>query len=109
MPNTDVQEVKSIEFSPICNGNEITGNTPESIKDGSQSKRTSFTKRFAAMGGMRPKKKEKMITGAGESKTFRTIFAIIMEAGNEENKAPDQPGEQKVMQWDLQQNRRYRW
>ena len=80
MPNTDVQEVQSIEFSPVCNGNEITGNTAESIKDDSQSKRTSFTERFAAMVGMRPKDKEKMMTGTGKSKTFRAISAIIMEA-----------------------------
>ena len=39
MPNTDDQEAKTIEFSPIDNGNEITGNTPETRKDDSQSKK----------------------------------------------------------------------
>ena len=39
MPNTDDQEAKTIEFSPIDNGNEITGNTPQTRKDDSQSKK----------------------------------------------------------------------
>ena len=48
------QGTKTIEFSPTGNGDEITNNTPETIKDDSQTKRTSFTKRFAAMVGMKP-------------------------------------------------------
>ena len=51
MPNTDEQGAKTIEFSPIGNGNEITGITPETINDDSQSKRTSFTELLTAMFG----------------------------------------------------------
>ena len=35
MPNAEVQGTKTIELSPISNGNEVTGNTPETIKDDS--------------------------------------------------------------------------
>ena len=49
MPNAEEQEAKINEFSPIGNENEVTGSTPETIKDNSQTKRTSFTKRLAAM------------------------------------------------------------
>ena len=54
MPNTEEQEKNTIEFSPIGNGDEAT-NTPETIKDDSQTKRTSFTERIAAMVGMKPR------------------------------------------------------
>ena len=36
-------------------------NTPESIKDDSQTKRSSLTERFAAMVGRKPKEKEEVI------------------------------------------------
>ena len=36
MPNVEELGTKTIEFSPIGNGNGITGNTPEIIKDDSQ-------------------------------------------------------------------------
>ena len=42
-PNTEEQEKNTIEFSQIGNGDEAT-NTPETIKDDSQTKRTSFTR-----------------------------------------------------------------
>ena len=57
MPNVEEQEKKTIEFSPIGNVDETTNNTSETIKDDSQTKRTSFTERFAAMVEMKPKKK----------------------------------------------------
>ena len=59
MPNVEEQGKKTIEFSPIGNGDKITNNTPETIKDGSQTKRTSFTEKFAAMVGMKTRKKRK--------------------------------------------------
>ena len=64
IPNVDEQGTKTIEFSPIGNGNEITGNTPEKIKDDSQTKRTSFTERFAAMVAMKPNNTEDATWGA---------------------------------------------
>ena len=59
MPNTEEQEKNTIKFSAIGNGDEAT-NTPETIKDDSQTKRTSFTERIAAMLGMKPKEKEEV-------------------------------------------------
>ena len=50
MPNTEEQEKNTIEFPPKSNGDEAT-NTPETIKDDSQTKRTSFNERVAAMVG----------------------------------------------------------
>ena len=43
MPNAEEQEKKSIEFSPIDTVEDTTSSTPETIKDDSQTKRTSFT------------------------------------------------------------------
>ena len=37
-------------------------NTPATIKDDSQTKRTSFTERIAAMVGMMPREKEEITT-----------------------------------------------
>ena len=47
MPNVEEQEKKTIEFSPIDIVDDTTSNTPETIKDDSQTKRTSFTERIA--------------------------------------------------------------
>ena len=54
MPNAEEPNPNRIEFSPIDNMEDTTGNTPETVKDESQ-KRTSFTERLAMMVGMRPK------------------------------------------------------
>ena len=43
MPNAQEQKQKSVEFSPIDNVEDTTGNTRETVKDESQTKRTSFT------------------------------------------------------------------
>ena len=53
MPNAEEQKQKSMEISPIDTVDDTTGNTPETIKDESQTKRTSFTERFAMMVGMK--------------------------------------------------------
>ena len=76
MPNAQEQETKT-----ICNGNEVTGKTPETIKDDSPTKRTSLTERIAAMVGLRLRDKEEMILGTDKSKTFETVSAISTEAG----------------------------
>ena len=73
MPNVKEQEKKTIDFSPIGNVDETTNNTPETIKDDSQTKRTSFTERFLAMVGMKPKEKEEVIAAIEKSKTFGTV------------------------------------
>ena len=51
MPNAEEQEEKTIEFSPIDYVEDTTSNTPETIKDDSQTKRSSFTERIAMMAG----------------------------------------------------------
>ena len=50
MPNAEEPNPNPIEFSPIDNVEDTTGNTPETVKDESQ-KRTSFTERLAMMVG----------------------------------------------------------
>ena len=47
MPNAEEQKQKTMEFLPIDTVEDTTGNTPETKKDESQTKRTSFTERFA--------------------------------------------------------------
>ena len=42
MPNAEEQKQKKMEFSPIDHVEDTTGNTPETIKDESQTKITSF-------------------------------------------------------------------
>ena len=59
MQNVEEQGTKTIEFSPIGNVEEITNNTTETMKGNSQTKRKSFTERFLAIVGMKPKKKRK--------------------------------------------------
>ena len=49
MLNVEEQEKKTIEFSPIDIVDDTICNTPETIKDDSQTKRTSFTERIAMM------------------------------------------------------------
>ena len=57
MPNTVEQEKNTREFSPIGNQEEAT-NTPETKKDDSQTKKTSFTERIAAIVRMKPRVEE---------------------------------------------------
>ena len=71
MPNTVEQEENTIEFSPIGNQEEVT-NTPETIKEDSQTKKTPFTERIAAMVGMKPRVEE-TTTASEKSKTFGTV------------------------------------
>ena len=80
MPNREEKEKKTIEFSPIDIVEDTTGNTPETIKDDSQTKRTSFTERIAAMVGMKPKEKEEVVPTTEKSKTFGTVSVITREA-----------------------------
>ena len=79
MPNAEEQEKKTIEFSPIDTVEDTTSNTPEKIKDESQTKRTSFTERIAAMVGLKPRNEE-VVPTTETSKTFGTVSAITTEA-----------------------------
>ena len=80
IPNAEEQEKKTKDFSPISNVDETTNNTPETSKDDSQTKRTSFTEMIAAMVGMKPKRNKEVIPTTEKSKTFVTVSAITTEA-----------------------------
>ena len=80
MPNLEEQGTQTIEFSPIGNGDEVTNNTPGTIKNDSQTKRTSFTSKLAAMVGMKPTEKEEMTTTSEKGKTFGTVSTLTTEA-----------------------------
>ena len=85
MPNAEEQKKKRIEFSPIDIAEDTTSNTPETIKDDSQTKRTSFTEKIAAMVGKKPKDKEEVIPTTEKSQTFGTVSAITTEAKQDED------------------------
>ena len=80
MPKAAEQEKKTIESPPIDIVEDTTSNTPGTIKDDSQTKRTSFTERIAAMVGMKPREKEVVVTTTEKSKAFGTVSAITTEA-----------------------------
>ena len=84
MPNAEEQEKKTIEFSPIDIVEDKTNNTPETIKDDSQTKRTSFTERIAAIVGLKTREKEEVIPTTEKSKTLGTVSAITTEAKQDE-------------------------
>ena len=84
MPNAEEQKQKSMEFSPIDTLEDTTGNTPETIKDESQTKRTSFTESFAMMVGMKSRDIVEEESKAEKGKTFGTVSTITTEA-NQDN------------------------
>ena len=73
MPNAEKPNPKSMEFSPIDNVEDTTGNTPETVKDESQAKRTSFTERLAIMVGMKSRDAAAEEPKAEKGKTFGTV------------------------------------
>ena len=95
-PNVKEQEKKTIEFSPIGNVDETTNNTPETIKEDSQTNRTSFTERFAAMVGMKPKEKKEVIAATEKSKTFGTVSAIMTETKEDEEQVTQETMANKI-------------
>ena len=80
MPNVEERELKTIEFSPLGKGDEITNNTPETMKDDSQTKRSSFKEKLAAMVGMKPREKEEGDNSDKKGKLFGTVTTITTEA-----------------------------
>ena len=80
LPNAEEQEMKTIEFPQFDTVEETTSNTPETIKNYSQTKRTSFTERIAMLVGMKPREKEEVVPTTGKGKTFGTVSAITTEA-----------------------------
>ena len=85
MPNVEEQEKKTIEFSPIDIADDTTRKTPETIKDDSQTKRTSFTEMIAMMVGMKPREKEEITPTTEKGKTFGTVSAITTEDNQDDH------------------------
>ena len=80
MPNAEEEEKETIEFSLIDTVEDTTSNTPETIKDDSQTKITSFTERIAMMVGMKPREKEEVERKAEKGKTLGTVSTQTTEA-----------------------------
>ena len=85
MPNAEEQEKKTIEFSPIDIVDDTTSSTPETMKDDSQTKITSFTERIAMMVGMKPREKEEIAPTTEKGKTFGTVSAITTEDNRDDD------------------------
>ena len=79
------KEKNTIEFSPIANQGEVT-NTSETIKDDSQTKKTSFTERIGEMVRIKPRFEE-TTTANERSKTFGTVSTITTETRQEMGEA----------------------
>ena len=77
MPNAEEQNQKSMEFSPI---DTVEDNTPETVKDESQAKRTSFTERIAMIVGTKSRNVVAEEPNAEKGKTFGTVSTITTEA-----------------------------
>ena len=85
MPNAEEQNQKSMEFSPIDAVEDTTGNTPETVKDESQVKRTSFTERMAMMVGMKSRDIVTEEPKAEKGKTFGTVSTITTGANQDDD------------------------
>ena len=89
MPNAEEQKQKTMEFSPTNTEEDTTGNTPETIKNESQTKRTSFTERFAMMVGMKSREIVEKEPKAEKGKTFGTLSTITTEANQDDDQVKD--------------------
>ena len=85
MRNAEEQNQKSMEISPIDTVEETTGNTPETVKDESQVKRTSFTERLAMMVGMKSRDIVTEEPKAEKRKTFGTVSTKTTETNQDED------------------------
>ena len=85
MPNAEEQNQKSREFSPIDTVEDTMGKTPETVKDESQVKRTSFTEMIAMMVGMKSRDIVTDEPKAEKGKTFGTVSTITTEANQDDD------------------------
>ena len=85
MPNAEEQNQKSMEFSLIDTVEDTTGNTPETVMDESQTKRTSFTERIAMMFGMKSRDVVAEKVKAEKGKTFGTVSTKTTETNKDED------------------------
>ena len=60
------------------------------IKDDSQTKRTSFTERFEAMVGMKPREKEEAVPANEKSNIFGTVSMITTETNQDKEQVTQQ-------------------
>ena len=68
MSNAEEQEKKTIEFSAIDTVEDTTSNTPEAIKDASQTKISSFTEKIAMMAGIKRREKKEVVPTTEKTK-----------------------------------------
>ena len=85
MPNAEEPKQKTMEFSPIDTVEDTTGNTPQTIKDESQTKRTTITERFAIVVGMKSRDIVEEEPKAEKGKTFGTVSTITTEANQDDD------------------------
>ena len=85
MPNAEEQNQKTMEFSPLDTMEDTTGNTPETVKDESHIKRTSFTERIAMMVGMKSRDVVAEEPKAEKGKTFGAVSTITTEANQDDD------------------------
>ena len=85
MPNAEEPNPKPMEFSPIETVEDTTDNTPETVKDESQAKRTSFTERLAIMVGMKSRDAAAEEPKAERGKTFGTVLMKTTDTDQSED------------------------
>ena len=85
MPNAEEKKQKTMEFLPIDTVEDTTGNSPETIKDVSQTKRTSYTERLAMMVGMKSRDIVEEEPKAEKGKTFGTVSSKTTEANQDDD------------------------
>ena len=84
-PNAEEPNPKSMEFSAIDTVEDTTGNSPETVKDESQAKRTSFTETLAMMVGMKSRDRVTEEPKSEKSKTFGTVSTKTTDTNQNEN------------------------
>ena len=85
MPNAEEPNPKSMEFSPIDTVEGTTGNTPETVNDESQAKRTSSTEMLAMMVGMKSRDIVTEEPKAKKGKTFGTVSTKTTDTDQNED------------------------
>ena len=87
MANAEEQKQKSMEFSPIDTLEDTLGNTPETTKDESQAKRTSFTEMIAMIIGMKSRDIVGKEQKAEKGKTFGTVSTKTTEVNRDDDQS----------------------
>ena len=88
-----------MNFSPIDTMEDTTGKTPETMKDESQIKRTSFSERIAMMVGMKSRDVAAEEPKAEKGRTIGTVSTITTDANQDDDQVKQ--GEQTPMEQHL--------